>query len=143
MLHSIPALPVADIARSVEFYEGQLGFVVIHREGGFAVLRSGQVDLHLWQAGDESWREREYVQEPIVSGAESFLAGTASCRIEVDEVDELHAMVQPLGILHPNAPLRDEWYGTREFSIVDPDNNLLTFFELRQVNSDSRGDGGT
>ena len=113
---------------------------MIHHEDGFAVVRSGQVELHLWQAGDESWREREYAQEPIVSGAESFLAGTASCRVEVDEVNELHGIFQPLGILHPNAPLRDEGYGTRQFSIVDPDNNLVTFFELRQASSDAHGD---
>ena len=136
MLNAIPALPVADMARSVEFYKGQLGFTLMHREDGFAIFQSGDVELHLWEAGEEGWRRRDHEQAPIISGAESFLAGTASCRVEVDGVDELHAELKPLGILHPNAPLRDEEYGTREFSIVDPDNNLLTFYEPKQANAD-------
>jgi hypothetical protein len=67
----------------------------------------------------------------VVSGAESFLAGTASCRVAVEQVDELHRALEPLGILHRNAPLRDQWWGSREFGVVDPDNNLITFFEKR------------
>ncbi|RUQ32876.1 hypothetical protein ELQ35_01730 [Peribacillus cavernae] len=37
--------------------------------------------------------------EPVISGAESFIAGTSSCRIEVEGVDELYRRIQPLGIL--------------------------------------------
>lgn len=40
--------------------------------------------------------------------AESFLAGTGSCRIEVEGVDELYESVDALSIVHPNAPLADE-----------------------------------
>lgn len=29
--------------------------------------------------------------------------------------------------IHPNAPLADKPWGQREFSIIDPDTNLLTF----------------
>jgi len=67
----------------------------------------------------------------VLSGAESFLAGTASCRIAVPDVDALHEALRPLGVLHPNAPLRDEWYGAREFGVLDPDRNLITFYQQR------------
>ena len=60
-----------------------------------------------------------------------ILAGTASCRIGVEGVDELHGVLQPLGILHPNAQLADQPWGTRDFGVLDPDNNLITFFERR------------
>ena len=127
MLHAIPALPVRDIARSVEFYRDRLGFALAHLDGGFAIFRRDAVEFHLWAATDEGWRDRAG-STPVVSGAESFIAGTASCRIGVDGVDDLHRAVEPHNILHPNAPLRDTSYGTREFGVLDPDNNLITFF---------------
>jgi catechol 2,3-dioxygenase-like lactoylglutathione lyase family enzyme len=39
MLEAIPALPVRDMSRSVEFYREKLGFELVHREGGFAIFR--------------------------------------------------------------------------------------------------------
>ena len=48
----------------------------------------GDAVLNLWESSDESWRERDDLRDrPVCSGAESFIAGTASCRIMVDEVD--------------------------------------------------------
>ena len=38
MLRAIPALPVRDMERSVEFYRGKIGLELVHREGGFAIL---------------------------------------------------------------------------------------------------------
>lgn len=133
MLQAIPALPVRDIKRSIDFYCEKLGFSLGYHEGGFAVLLYNDVRLiHLWEASDESWRTRS-LSTPVVSGAESFIAGTASCRIEVEGVDELYQLVQPLGILHPNAKLRDQWWGVREFGVCDPDNNLIEFFENLKI----------
>lgn len=129
MLQAIPALPVRDIKRSIDFYCGKLGFSLGYHEGGFAVLLYNDVRLiHLWEASDESWRTRSSLT-PVVSGAESFIAGTASCRIEVEGVDELYQQIQPFGILHPNAKLSDQWWGVRDFGVCDPDNNLIEFFE--------------
>ena len=125
---AIPALPVNDMARSLTFYRDKLGFTVVHHDNGFAVLRRDGVEAHLWQAADESWRTREG-DSPVVSGAESFIAGTASCRIAVTGVDDLHRELDPTGIFHPNAPLVDQPWGTREFGTLDPDGILITFFE--------------
>jgi catechol 2,3-dioxygenase-like lactoylglutathione lyase family enzyme len=128
LVHAIPALPVRAMDRSVEFYRDKLGFTLVHQEGGFAIFQRDAVEIHLWAAADEGWQARAS-SRPVVSSAESFIAGTASCRVEMEGVDELHEKLQPLGNLHPNAPLRDEWYVTREFGVLDPDNNLVTFFE--------------
>ena len=130
MLRAIPALPVREIGRSLEFYRDKIGLEPVHQEGGFAVLARDAVELHLWAAGDESWRARSG-SSPVLSGAESFIAGTASCRVGVEGVDELHDRLRPLGILHPNAQLSDKPWGTREFGVVDPDGNLITFFERK------------
>lgn len=128
LIQAIPALPVRDVARSAAFYREQLGFTVAHQEGGFAILLRDAVEIHLWEADDDTWRTRAGAS-PVVSGAESFIAGTASCRAQVVGVEALHAEIQPRGVLHPNAPLADQPWGTREFGVLDPDHNLITFFE--------------
>lgn len=128
MLRAIPALPVRNMGQSVEYYRGKLGFTLVHKEAGFAILQRDEVEIHLWAATDESWRTR-HDSAPVISGAESFIAGTASCRVGIQDVDELYRTLEPLGILHPNGQLGETWYGTREFGVLDPDNNLITFFE--------------
>lgn len=127
---TIPALPVRDVRAAVAFYGARLGFEVGHHEDGFAVLRRDEAVLHLWEASDESWRGRAPSSEPVSSGAESFISGTASCRIRVDGVDELFEEFRRSEVLHPEsqAGVIDTDYGTREFSTLDEDGNLLTFF---------------
>lgn len=131
-LHSaIPALPVRDMGAAVDFYRARFGFDVPHRTSGFAVLVRDDVTLHLWAAADEAWRSREDLgHQPVCSGAESFLAGTASCRIEVADVDALFAELQPHGVLHrvSRDGVSATDFGTREFATLDADGNLLTFF---------------
>jgi catechol 2,3-dioxygenase-like lactoylglutathione lyase family enzyme len=129
---TIPAMPVHDAAEAVEFYRDRLGFQVRHQDEGFAVLGRDDAEVHLWQAGDESWRERVALREtPISSGAESFIAGTASCRIKVDGVDDLYEELSAKEVLHPvsREGVSDTGYGTREFATLDQDGNLISFFE--------------
>jgi catechol 2,3-dioxygenase-like lactoylglutathione lyase family enzyme len=130
MSQTIPALPVRDAAKAVEFYCDKLGFEVFHHDGGFAVVGRDEAVLHLWEAGDESWRERDSIDEPIRSGAESFIAGTASCRIRVADVDGLYAELNEAGVIHPASGdgVTDTDYGARDFATVDLDGNLVVFF---------------
>jgi catechol 2,3-dioxygenase-like lactoylglutathione lyase family enzyme len=86
---TIPAMPVRDVTAAADFYRDRFGFEVVHLEGGFAVIRRDDAVVHLWEASDESWRDRGRDEEPISSGAESFIAGTASCRIRVEGIDQL------------------------------------------------------
>jgi catechol 2,3-dioxygenase-like lactoylglutathione lyase family enzyme len=128
---TIPALPVRDAAAAVDFYRDRLGFEVLHHDGGFAVMARDEAVLHLWEAGDESWRERDSLERPVRSGAESFIAGTASCRVVVDGVDELYAELRGTDLLHPVSKdgVDDTEFGTREFATLDLDGNLVTFFQ--------------
>ena len=127
---TIPALPVRSAAEAVTFYRDRLGFEVLHHDGGFAVIRRDDAVLHLWEAGDEGWRARGTLERPVRSGAESFIAGTASCRIEVERVDDLFEEMRGAGVLHPvsREGVSDTDFGTREFATLDGDGNLLTFF---------------
>jgi catechol 2,3-dioxygenase-like lactoylglutathione lyase family enzyme len=131
MSQTIPALPVRDAPAAVEFYRGRLGFDVLHHDEGFAVLGRDAAVIHLWQAGDETWRERESLERPVRSGAESFIAGTASCRILVEGVDDLYDELRHSDVLHPASKegVTETEFGTREFSTLDRDGNLVTFFD--------------
>ncbi len=135
LLQAIPAMPVQDAAEAVAFYRDRLGFEVLHHDGGFAVLARDEAVVHLWEAGDESWRERDSIEKPVRSGAESFIAGTASCRIRVDHVDALFEELRAADVLHPVSRdgVSDEDYGAREFATLDADGNLVTFFEWVQA----------
>ncbi len=115
-LAATPAFAVSDIERSVAFFEHSLGFDAVVVETGFALLRRDSVALSLWLA-DGSAR-----------GAERELAGTVSCRIEVSEVDDWFEHCSAVGCVHPNGHLRDTEWGTREFAVLDPDCNLVSFW---------------
>ncbi|MDA0346689.1 MAG: VOC family protein [Verrucomicrobia bacterium] len=128
MKSAVPALPVTNMAEGVVFYHETLGFDVSHQDLDYAVLRCDRVSLHLWLSSDESWRDR-MGKRPIVSGTESFIAGTHSCRIEVEGIEEIHQDLRPKGIIHPNGQLANKPWGTREFAVLDPYGNLVTFFE--------------
>jgi catechol 2,3-dioxygenase-like lactoylglutathione lyase family enzyme len=125
-------MPVRDMTGAVAFYRDRLGFDVLHHDGGFAVLCRDEAVVHLWESSDESWREREDTTErPVRTGAESFIAGTASFRIQVKGVDELYEEMSKADVLHPvsKESVDDTDFGTREFATLDQDGNLVTFFE--------------
>ena len=131
---TIPALPVTDMAAAVDFYADRFRFTALHHDEEFAVLRRDDAIVHLWGASDTGWRLRataDLQETPVRTGAEDFLAGTASCRIHVDDVDALYAELAPAEVLHPTdrgAPVDTDW-GTREFATLDLAGNLLTFFQ--------------
>ncbi|HEX8510592.1 MAG TPA: VOC family protein [Propionibacteriaceae bacterium] len=131
---AIPALPVADIAAATGFYTQRLGFTVVHKSPDFAIVARDHCTLHLWLADDRSWPDRrDLSRRPIRSGAESFLAGTASCRIEVPEAAALHALsdeMRTAQTLHRASRdgVTSTDYGHLELHVSDRDGNLLSFF---------------
>jgi hypothetical protein len=116
---------------AVAYYRDRFGFDAAHETSDFAVVGRDDAVLHLWGATDDDWHSRKDLdRQPICSGAESFLAGTASCRIEVSDIDALFAELQSAGVLHDasRAGVTTTDFGTREFATLDSDGNLLTFF---------------
>jgi catechol 2,3-dioxygenase-like lactoylglutathione lyase family enzyme len=132
LLSIVPAVPVRDLDVALRFYCDKLHFRVRHREndGGGAILERDSAELHLTRLDDESWKARaDFGARPVKSGAESFLPGTASFRIEVDDVRALYAECASGGVVHAKAPLREQGWGDVDFGVGDPDGNLLTFFQ--------------
>lgn len=119
-LAAVPALPVSDERRAVQFLRDALGFEELEHDGaGLGICVRDAVELHVW------------VADGGAKGAEAYLAGSASCRIQVSGVEDLYAHCEGMGVVHPNAGLHDTWWGTREFAVLDPDNNLISLYERR------------
>ena len=132
---TIPALPVRNVSKAVTHFRDRLGFIALHVGDNLAVVQRDDARIHLWQAYDHGWASREDLRErPVDSGAESFLAGTASCRIETDDVDALFVELAAAGVLHTTSRdgVTETDFGTREFATLDVDGNLLTFFLWRR-----------
>ncbi len=102
LIKTIPAFPVRDIEKAVAFYKARLGFDCRHMEETFAILIRNDIDLHLWASCNYSWKWKSIFLflKPISSGAESFLAGTHSCRIEIKGIDELYKELKEKEVLH-------------------------------------------
>lgn len=103
----------------MQFYVQTLGFTeLLDPDGlGLAILVRDQVEVHLW------------VADGSAAGAERHLAGSGSFRLCVEGVRDLYRLCEPLGVVHPQAPLRSTAWGTQEFGLLDPDGNLITFYE--------------
>jgi catechol 2,3-dioxygenase-like lactoylglutathione lyase family enzyme len=110
MLSAIPVLLSLDVPATVNFYTTKLGFTCLYQEGGFAIL------------------QRDNIQLNFTGCEEQHLVDWSSCRVEVEGVDALYEECSKQGIVHPNSPLEDTDYGTREFSIIDIHGVLITFF---------------
>jgi len=132
MLKTIPALPVHNIDEAVNFYETKFGFTNKYNDNGFAKLIRDEIEIHLWAASDRKWKWRSILLfvRPIFSGAESFIAGTHSCRIEVVEIDKFYNEFSQSKVLYNSKTIveKTDW-GTMEFPTLDLHGNLLTFFE--------------
>jgi catechol 2,3-dioxygenase-like lactoylglutathione lyase family enzyme len=128
---TIPALPARDVRAAVAYYRERFGFEAPHETDDFAVIVRADAVIHLWGATDDDWRHRDgFAGKPICSGAESFIAGTASCRIETRDVDALYEELREHDVLHPvsREGISDSDFGTREFATRAREGNLVTFF---------------
>jgi uncharacterized glyoxalase superfamily protein PhnB len=107
------------MAASVAFYRDVLGFTLKDSVPGeppfvFAWLERGGVQLFLNDA------------KPVVEEFTTLRAGnTSTLFIVVNDVDALHAEVS--GRARVVMGLKDQFYGMREFAILDPDGYLVTF----------------
>jgi RimJ/RimL family protein N-acetyltransferase len=112
LLSATPVLASLDIPRSVEFFCTKLGFAAVHAEPGvYGIVTRDGVQVHFWACSERA------------------IAESTSCRLRVSGIDTFYAQVESTGIVHPRAPLAAKPWGTREFGIVDPDGNLVTFVQ--------------
>ena len=104
---AIPVLPVGDLQQSLGFYAKRLGFDTAFEYGPYAGVRRGPIEIHL--------------------SAEE--APAVSCRVAVRGVDVLYEEMQKQDVIHPDEPLQTQPWGMRQFSVLDPSGNRITFAE--------------
>lgn len=122
-----PNLLVSDVSRSLAFYIEVLGFtrgMTVPDEAPFvfASVTSDAVEIFF---NDAAVAVKEY---PAFAGRP--IGATATMFIEMEGVDALHARLE--GKVTIAMPLVTQWYGLKEFAIVDPDGYLITFAERMQ-----------
>jgi catechol 2,3-dioxygenase-like lactoylglutathione lyase family enzyme len=108
-------LYVADVGRSLAFYEKKLGFLLIEGGGrqGYARLRAPEgeatLGLHQTDADSADWRE----------GIRLY--------IEVEDLDDICRRLEGQGLVFDQLP-RDMPWGWRHAYLRDPDGHQLSLY---------------
>lgn len=114
MLSAInPKLPMRDKAATRKFYIDQLGFTDIGGEDyeDYLMVAKDSIEIHFFRF-------------QALSPKDNY----GQVYIRTDDVDALYQFMLDKKLpIHPNAPLQTKPWRQREFSMLDPDNNLLTF----------------
>ena len=120
----IPSFPVADINRSVEFYQQLLGFQLVRITGKDdvtrAFLRAGQLRIVL----------RSTFGEKTLDYRQQSMEDRIMLHIPIVDVQKLYDRIR--GQVPLVRDLEPRLFGVVEFTIEDVDGILLTFSELRE-----------
>lgn len=120
LLSVMPGYGVKNLATSLNFYVGLLGFETVFTNGPqtaptFAIVRRGNLEISL------------------MLDKEGGGAGRGSSYVKVRGITALYESWLARGV--PMAhELKDEEYGMREFMIQDPDGNTINFGEELPAN---------
>ena len=112
MLTSIvPKLPMRNREATLSYYVGQLGFMLSGDHGEYLICQKDNIEIHFFSHPD---------LDPHLNDGQVY--------IRVTDIDALYDGLRSKGVaIHPNGPLENKPWGQREFSLLDPDHNLLTF----------------
>src|SRR5690606_41617616 len=114
MLISVhPKLPMRDKAVTRAYYTDKLGFTEFGNIAydDYLMIEKGHVQIHFFL-----FRELD----PKENYGQVY--------IRTDQIDALYqTLLDNQAEIHPNGHLSDRQWGQREFHLLDPDNNLLTF----------------
>lgn len=123
---AVPLLRVSDVARSIEWYRGTLGFVgdpfPAKPPHEFAILRHGQTELMLRRAA------------PPVRPQPKPYDWDVYLRLEGSRFRELFAQLNTRGIV--TRRLERMFYGLAEFEITDPDGYVICLSQMLEDAND-------
>ena len=123
---AVPLLRVVDVARSIAWYHGTLGFIADPLPASapheFAILRHGQAELML-----------RHGAPPVRSQPKSY-DWDVYLRLDDSRFRELFAQLSAHGVV--TRRLERMFYGLAEFEITDPDGYALCFGQLLDDASD-------
>jgi len=109
-----PKLPMRDKAVTSDYYIKGLGFRELGGVPGFDdyfMIEKDGIELHFFAFK---------TLDPLENYGQVY--------IRTNDVDGLYQSMLDKGLaIHPNGPLQVKPWGQKEFSMLDPDHNLLTF----------------
>lgn len=110
-----PKLPMRNKEVTRDFYCNHLEFEIYGSEHfeGYLMLKKDAIQIHFFEY-------KNLIPEE----------NCGQVYIRTNEIENLYAQFIRKGVkIHPNGNLELKHWGIKEFSILDPDNNLLTFGE--------------
>lgn len=111
-----PKLPMRDKISTKEFYLQKLNFTEIADYGDYLMIEKDNIEIHFFKFKELDPNEN-YGQVYIRS----------------NDIKKLYQTLLDNGIsIHPNGQLDEKPWGQIEFSLLDPDNNLLTFGQTNE-----------
>ncbi|MDI5896467.1 bleomycin resistance protein [Flavobacterium yafengii] len=108
-----PKLPMRNKAITRDYYLNELGFEEYGSADfeGYLMVQKDSIQIHFFEFKELDPKEN-YGQ----------------VYIRTDDIDKLYqSLLDKKTSIHPNGPLEIKPWGQKEFSVLDPDNNLLTF----------------
>ena len=108
-----PKLPMRNKAATKDFYINKLGFrsVGSSEYDGYLMVEKDSIEIHFFEFKE-------------IDPKENY----AGVYIRTNSIDNLYQSLLDNEIsIHPNGPLEIKPWGQKEFALLDPDNNLLTF----------------
>lgn len=111
----VPKLPMRNKTITKEFYLNYLEFKIIGDKDfdGYLMLEKDDLQLHFFDYKDLN---------PMVNYGQIYIRTTNIEAIYTNLIDKQCK-------IHPNGKLEVKPWRQKEFSLLDPDNNLLTFGE--------------
>lgn len=107
-----PKLPMRDKVLTKEFYISKLGFQPFGNDfDGYLMVQRDTVQIHFFEFKD-------------LNPAENY----GQVYIRTNDIDRLYqSLLDNRVSIHPAGHLQTKPWGQKEFALLDPDNNLLTF----------------
>jgi hypothetical protein len=108
-----PKLPMRNKAVTRDFYLNELGFREFGNADydGYLMVQKDNIQIHFFEFKE---------LEPKENYGQVY--------IRTNDIDSLYNSLLEKGLkIHPSGQLQMKPWGQKEFSILDPDNNLLTF----------------
>lgn len=111
-----PKLPMRDKAVTKDYYLNKLGFELFGNADydDYLMIHKDNIQIHFFKF-------------KALDPKENY----GQVYIRTDTIDSLYeSFLEKKVPIHPAAPLQLKPWGQNEFSLLDPDNNLLTFGQL-------------
>ncbi len=108
-----PKLPMRNKAITRDFYVNQLGFHDIGTADfdGYLMVKKDHIEIHFFEFA---------ALDPKENYGQVY--------IRTNDIDKLYqSMLSNKLSIHPAGSLQKKPWGQKEFAMLDPDNNLLTF----------------